>query len=170
MRYTLEAGGQTHEVEVTRLGPDRFQYKIGNAAPKIVDADLADGLVHLLTGDQSHTVRLGARGDATHAHVGGHIAVVEVQDERKRRAAQGQAGATEGRKVIRSPMPGKIVKVLVAVGDTVAAGQGVVIVEAMKMENELRSPGPGVVKEIKVQAGGTVEGNAELVIIEGAGG
>lgn len=67
-------------------------------------------------------------------------------------------------------MPGKIVKVLVAPGETVSVGQGVVIVEAMKMENELRAQGAGVVKDVKVKPGDTVEGNAELIVIESAGG
>ena len=169
MRYTLETGGRTLEIEVTRLGPDRIRYKLGDAAAKTVDAALAPGLVHLLDGDRSHTVRLGARGDAVHAQIAGRDVVVEILDERKRRGALAQGAGTEGRRVVRTPMPGKIVKILVEIGDTLQAGQGVIIVEAMKMENELRSPGPGVVKEIRVKPGDTVEGNAELVVIEGTG-
>ena len=64
-------------------------------------------------------------------------------------------------------MPGKVVKVLVEVGQTVHAGQGVVIVEAMKMENELKAAGPGTVVEVKCREGALVEGNAELLVIEG---
>jgi biotin carboxyl carrier protein len=63
-------------------------------------------------------------------------------------------------------MPGKVIEVLVAEGDSVEKGQGLVIVEAMKMENEVRSPIAGEVKEIKVKPGDTVEGGAVLVIVE----
>jgi biotin carboxyl carrier protein len=63
-------------------------------------------------------------------------------------------------------MPGKIIAVLVAEGDAVEKGQGLVIVEAMKMENEVRSPVTGAVREIKVKPGDTVEGDAVLLVVE----
>ena len=63
-------------------------------------------------------------------------------------------------------MPGKVVKLLVAVGDEVAEGQGVLLIEAMKMENELRAPKAGRVVSIAVAEGQTVEGRTELVVIE----
>ena len=63
-------------------------------------------------------------------------------------------------------MPGRVVRVLVAPGDTVAARQGVVVVEAMKMENELRSPKAGTVKEVAVTPGTSVEAGRVLVVIE----
>jgi biotin carboxyl carrier protein len=63
-------------------------------------------------------------------------------------------------------MPGRIVKVLVKPGDHVAARQGLIIVEAMKMENELRAPGPGTVTEVKVAQGASVEANAVLIVME----
>ena len=63
-------------------------------------------------------------------------------------------------------MPGRVVRVLVSIGDRVLAGQPIVVVEAMKMENELRSPKDGVVREVNVQAGGAVEARAVLVVIE----
>jgi biotin carboxyl carrier protein len=72
----------------------------------------------------------------------------------------------QGRQKISVPMPGKVIAVLVAEGDQVEKGQGLVIVEAMKMENEVHSPVTGEIKEIKVKAGDTVEGGAVLVIVE----
>ena len=167
MRYTIEIGeGRTEEVEITRLGPEGFQFRIGSGPVRVVLAGVADGLVHLLQGETSHTVRTGARGEGRQVQVGGRELRLLVQDERKRRRGHAGAGGALGRKVVRSPMPGKVVKVLVEEGQAVTAGQGVAIVEAMKMENELRTPGPGVVKQILVKAGDRVEGNAELVVIE----
>ncbi len=66
---------------------------------------------------------------------------------------------------IVAPMPGRVVKVLVKAGDAVEARQGLVVVEAMKMENELRAPGAGTVTEVKVTEGASVEANAVLVVI-----
>ena len=78
-----------------------------------------------------------------------------------------QAGTElRGRQSISVPMPGKIVAILVAEGDSVEKGQGLVIVEAMKMENEVRSPIAGEVKEIKVKTGETVDGGAVLLVVE----
>ena len=67
--------------------------------------------------------------------------------------------------MVRSPMPGRVVDILVAEGDSVTAGQGVAIVEAMKMENELRAEIDGIVSQVHVRADDRVEGNAELVTL-----
>jgi pyruvate carboxylase subunit B len=83
---------------------------------------------------------------------------VEVVDERTHHVRQlvGQAAATVGQS-LKAPMPGLVVRVLVADGEQVAAGQGLVVLEAMKMENELKATGPGVVKAVRVAAGAAVE-------------
>lgn len=72
----------------------------------------------------------------------------------------------EGRQAIVAPMPGRVVRVLVKPGDRISAGQGVVIIEAMKMENELRSPKDGVVQEVRASEGTAVEAGAVLAVIE----
>ena len=71
-----------------------------------------------------------------------------------------------GASAVQSPMPGKVVKVLVAVGDEVKTGQGVVVVEAMKMENELKSPKDGKIKAVSVKEGQAVEAGQSLVTLE----
>ena len=82
-----------------------------------------------------------------------------------RRGAAGQASAHGAQRVL-APMPGRIVQMLVAVGDVVAARQGLVVIEAMKMENELRAPKAGTVTEVRVKKGASVEAHAVLVIVE----
>ena len=86
------------------------------------------------------------------------------------RAAWGGPGkgatAAEGPQRVTSPMPGKIVKVLVKPGDKVDARQGLVVVEAMKMENELRARAEGTVTEVRVTEGSSVEAGAILVVLE----
>ena len=94
----------------------------------------------------------------------GHRSYVRVESERMRSAAQAKKSTTAGGdKVVRSPMPGRVVKVLVSKGDTVVAGQGLLVLEAMKMENEVRARAPGTVGEVHVTPGTAVEGNAKLV-------
>lgn len=101
--------------------------------------------------------------------VKGEVHEVEVLTEREKRlkavAKKADAGV-EGRQVVASPMPSKVVRLLVQVGDQVALGDGVIVVEAMKMENELRASGPGTVREIRTKEGEAVGGGTPLVVIE----
>ena len=127
-------------------------------------------LVHLLLGGDSWTVgwqKLEGRGWALGA--AGERFEVEVQDDRSR---QIEALTRQGRKpagggVIKAPMPGLVVRVEVAVGQAVAAGAGLVVVEAMKMENELRAAHACVVAQVHVAAGDKVEKGQVLVTLQG---
>jgi glutaconyl-CoA/methylmalonyl-CoA decarboxylase subunit gamma len=95
----------------------------------------------------------------------GHRSYVRVESERMRLAEQARKTTVTGSdKVVKSPMPGRVVKMLVAAGDA-EAGQGVVVLEAMKMENEVRVRAAGVVAAVHVTTGATVEGNAKLVTL-----
>ena len=99
-------------------------------------------------------------------HVDGRAVAVSILDPRERLVRRrGAAAADSGPRSIVSPMPGRIVKVLVREGDTVAAQQGLVVVEAMKMENELRAPRAGQVTAVKVVEGMSVEASAVLVTL-----
>ncbi len=148
------------------MGGDRYRIQVGDAPAEIVDAFLDGGHCHVLVGTASYTVEAGARGAETHLRGRGLDTAVLVLDSRaaRRRARQG-GNAGGGANVVRSPMPGRVVDVLVSEGDTVTAGQGIVIVEAMKMENELRAEIDGVVSKIHVRADDRVDGNAELVTL-----
>jgi biotin carboxyl carrier protein len=96
----------------------------------------------------------------------GHRSFVRVESERMRSADRAKkAPAAGGDRVVKSPMPGRVVKVLVAKGDSVTAGQGLVVLEAMKMENEVRARASGKVVDVHVTAGAAVEGNAKLVTL-----
>lgn len=96
----------------------------------------------------------------------GHRSYIRVESERLRAAEQAKkAGGGAADRVIKSPMPGRVVKVLIAKGDVIAAGQGLLVLEAMKMENEVKAKAPGTVAEVHVVAGAAVEGNAKLVTL-----
>ena len=165
MKYFVTVGAQTIEVEV-----DGDRVLVGGEA---IDAQLAPlpgtPLYHLLLRGESWTVAAQPlEGDGRWAMgvVGERVEVV-VQDERTReiealtRTAPGAAGPA----VVRAPMPGLVVRVEVADGQRVDAGAGLVVVEAMKMENELRAPRAGVVQTVHVTAGQTVEKGVALVTL-----
>jgi len=100
-------------------------------------------------------------------YVNGLAVPVSVVDPRERLVRRrGSASAETGPRSIVSPMPGRIVKLLVREGDVVAAHQGLVVVEAMKMENELRAPRAGTVSAVKVVEGMSVEARAVLIVME----
>jgi biotin carboxyl carrier protein len=164
MRYTIELSGESHSVDVVAVGPGRYRVQIGDRAPETVEATGSGALMHVLSGGQSHAVELGPNT----AFLKGHVAPCEVVDARTARLRAQQGGLGSGGTTVRSPMPGRIVKVMVAEGDPVRAGQGVIIVEAMKMENELRAEIDGVVEAVRCAAGDTVESNAELVVLRPA--
>jgi biotin carboxyl carrier protein len=97
--------------------------------------------------------------------VNGHIFSVELFDPRELRA-RSSAGASQGRQNIVAPMPGKVVRLLVSAGDRIEEGQGLIVVEAMKMQNEMKSPKTGLVVEVKTKTGATVSAGEILVVIE----
>lgn len=89
-----------------------------------------------------------------------------IEDPRSLRAGPGAGDGAAGPRTVKAPMPGRVVRVLVAVGDEVAENQGVIVIEAMKMQNELKSPKAGRVAKIAVAVEGTVGSGEVLVVIE----
>lgn len=144
-RFTLAVDGRTVEGTVLRPEPGVYTFHVGD---RVVEARVA-GI---------------AGSDASRVEIGGLSADVRVID-RKRRAVGGDASA-EGRQSLTAPMPGKVVAVLVAPGDAVEKGQGVAVVEAMKMQNEVKAPKSGVVAEVRVAPGDTVTAGQLLVTVE----
>ncbi|HEX6309879.1 MAG TPA: biotin/lipoyl-containing protein [Longimicrobiales bacterium] len=125
---------------------------------------------HLLLDGQSVTIVAQRDGAEWKLHVGGWPVRAEVVDERTRtiRAMTARSSGPQGPKPVRAPMPGLIVRTEVSVGDRVRAGQGVVVMEAMKMENELKAEVEGVVSRVLIESGQAVEKGAVLVEFEGS--
>jgi biotin carboxyl carrier protein len=173
VRFEIETAGQPHAVDVGREGPG-WRVTIDGRACRASMVRAGDRW-SLLVSDEADDELRGARsydvvfepGDpgAWQVHVNGVAvtAALRTSAQRLRRHGTG-AGADDGR--IVAPMPGRVVKVLVSLGDTVEARQGVVVVEAMKMENELRAPRAGVVRDVRVVEGASVDAQAVLVVIE----
>lgn len=130
------------------------------AAPVSMER-ITEGLYSIVRDGVSYEVRVLGRS----VTVNGYAFDVETEDPRRWRRSGTAAGA-QGRASIVSPMPGKVVRILAAVGDEVAAGQGIVVVEAMKMQNELKSPRDGRVSEIRVSENDGVGAGTVLAVVE----
>lgn len=139
---------------------------------KAVDADLIDlhdsSLHSLLLDGQSREMVLDRDGDKVSVWLDGQRMDALVRDEVTRALAAVMKGPAAGPSVVEAPMPGVVVSVPVKVGDAVKAGQAVVVVEAMKMQNELTAEADGVVDRIEVKPGQTVELGAPLVRLRAA--
>ena len=166
MKYFVRVGDTEMEVS---LDGDAIRVDGQTVAARI--ADVEGTPVRMLTvGDEVHRIVVrpgGARGSYT-IWVDGFRHEVEALDERMR-AIRELAGATAGPAgpaPLTAPMPGMIVRVNVQVGDQVVPGQGLVVIEAMKMENELRATSPARVKAVVAQPGSAVEKGALLVELE----
>lgn len=127
--------------------------------------EVEPGVYSVLIGGCSYEVKIEQGVDCLYAGVNGRRYVVEVRDPRRLARRHGALSAA-GRQKVTSPMPGKVVRVLVAEGDPVEAGQGLVVVEAMKMQNEIRSPKTGRVAAVLVKEGAAVTGGETLAEVE----
>jgi biotin carboxyl carrier protein len=127
-----------------------------------IDAEFSREGTSVLLNGRSYRVSKGAGKEIW---VNGRLLSMEVFDPRDLRPGQG-AAANHGRQEIAASMPGKVVRVLIAAGDTVEEGQGLVVVEAMKMQNEMKSPKSGRVAEVRARPDATVGAGEILVVVE----
>lgn len=166
VRYSVTLAAQTHAVDVVELPSGALDVRVDG---RPVDVDVAPLGKQLSVRVGVQVVDLTLDGSLPELDViaGGsrlHARVESERSESARRSAR--SGQARGEKVIKSPMPGRVVKVLVLKGDRVEAGQGLVVLEAMKMENEVRARAAGTVADVHVLAGTAVEANAKLVTLE----
>lgn len=164
MIIDVEIGGRRRRVELERN--DGHAAIDGRALT--VDATPIAGGWSLLVDGKSYDVAVdGGRDGELTVHLNGHAIAARLIDPRAFvRRGHGGHGASSGTRQVAAPMPGHVVKVLVKPGDQVTADQGLVVVEAMKMENELRAPGDGTVREVRAVEGTSVEAGAILVVLE----
>jgi acetyl/propionyl-CoA carboxylase alpha subunit len=130
-------------------------------------ATAGDSLFSLIVDNASHELLVEDVPGGIEILVGGELFHIVVQDEWERRLAniQRKTSAETGETIVKAPMPGAVVGVAVAAGDVVKRGQGLVVLSAMKMENEIRSPREGTIVSVHVAEGDKVEQNADLVTI-----
>jgi biotin carboxyl carrier protein len=166
MKYFVRVGDEAHEVivdgELVLVGGERVRARL---------EDIPGTPMQLLTvGERQEKLhaRKGSERGMFEISIAGYRYAIEALDERSRaiRELSGASGRAKGPAHLSAPMPGLIVRVHVKEGDQVRAGQGLVVIEAMKMENELRAAADGVVKRIPVTPGTAVEKGTLLIELE----
>lgn len=165
MRYYVTVEDETLEVELgaeaTTVDGEEIELDLRRLHGTAVYSLLVDGASHSVVArrDEAGRWRL---------NIGGRWITADVVDERTRtiREMTGAAGAAAGPQPLRAPMPGMVVRIEVEEGEVVETGQGLAIVEAMKMENELRAEAPGRVSSIHVEAGQAVEKDQVMLEFE----
>jgi len=162
MKVETKIGGRTGKLKV-EASTFRYERQDGALAEGEFSLQtLEPGCVSVLIGGRNYRVTRGAAGEMI---VNGRPLAVEVFDPRSMRGRK--SGADRGgRQDVCAPMPGKIVRVLVSAGDLVEAGQGLVVVEAMKMQNEMKSPKTGRVVEVRTKADAAVSPGEVLMVVE----
>lgn len=172
MQFTYESGGQAHPVTLEPQPDGSYRADIAGRAYHVTAQQAADGGRLLVLRDASghearHLVYVEAEGESRYVHAGGGRYTLTIPEDRTRRR-RGDAHAGD----LAAQMPGQVTAVLVAAGDVVAAGDALVILEAMKMEIRITAPGPGIVARVPVRTGDVVERGQLLVevhAVEGEG-
>jgi len=141
-RLSAEIDGRTYELETSEPEPNVYLFKHDNQIYQIYAAP--HGVVN----------------------VGNHQLEINVLDPKRLRGSISANAQTDGASEIKTAMPGKVVRVLTETGAEVKKGDGIIVVEAMKMQNEMKSPKDGIIKEIRFSEGATVNAGDVLIVIE----
>ncbi|CAN5759631.1 hypothetical protein BH24ACI5_BH24ACI5_24620 [soil metagenome] len=171
MTFEIDVNGRTRTVAIEKAGDGKFRVLL-DGRPHLVDAARVGvhGLSLLLDGahgvSREVQVTPGSTGGELLVTLGGRTITATVNGRRTGRAGADTGAGVHGEQPILAPMPGRVVRLLVSAGDDVAVRQPLVVVEAMKMENELRAPKAGRVKEVSVTPGMSVEAGRVLLVIE----
>lgn len=142
-KVTATVDGREYSLDVSQPEPNIYSFKNGG---KVAEVFVSPG--------------------SSKVTAGGHEFEVELIDPKRLRGSGVESESADGIAEIKTAMPGKVVRILVAAGDEVLKGDGVLVVEAMKMQNEMKSPKDGVVKEIRTTEGSTVNAGDVLAVIE----
>lgn len=167
MSYVATIGGRDVKISVEELGGANYKVTI-DGQERVVDAQPeAEGLWSVLDGNASYVVDVSRLpSEEYEVLIHGDCHKFSLMNEQRRAMIRAGGKGSAGKAMLTSPMPGKVVKLLVGEGQEVEAGQGVIVVEAMKMENELKTAVTGKVKEIFVEEGAVVESGAKLLLVE----
>lgn len=168
MAYLVKMDNVDYKVRVTEIEANKFEVSIDDKS-YIVDARLTEGSVYsLLINNESFEADVDYKGENNyHVLTEGDLFKINVMDEMKAKLMQRRGGGVvEGKQVIKSEMPGRVISVKVNIGDSVQEGDILLILEAMKMQNEIKAPKSGEVKELFVKEGENIAADSKLVVIE----
>ena len=165
MKLSILLDGEEKPLEVSGTAPDvRFQFGTSPWRQALVEAP-EPGVYSILLDGRVFDAHVERGQDCLIVTIDGRRFEIEVRDPR-RWSREGRTRGQEGRQTIASPMPGRVVRVLVQPGDEVRAGQGIVVVEAMKMQNEMRAVKAGRVAGLSAREGAAVAAGEVLATIE----
>ncbi|HEY8561315.1 MAG TPA: biotin/lipoyl-containing protein [Pyrinomonadaceae bacterium] len=162
MKLNAELGGEKHEIEITRTGDTVFA-RVGEREYELEASEVEPNVYLFKYDNRVFELYVAPNGIV---NLGNHQLEIAVVDPKRLRGSKASGGAADGIAEIKTAMPGKLVRVLVSEGAEIKQGEGVLVVEAMKMQNEMKSPKDGVVKEIRFAEGATVNAGDVLAVIE----
>ena len=166
VRFAVTVGGEKRTISVEERD-GKLTVSVEGLDRKLEVRPLGGGRYGWLDGTRVVNAEVDRLGDKLTVTVRGDTLPVEVADARLEEVAQvAVASRARGPSVLRAPMAGRVVKLLARVGDAIKAGQGVLVIEAMKMENEVRASREGQLREIRVAEGAAVEGGEELAVLD----
>jgi len=166
MTYDVVVDGKTHQIELTQ-GDKTWHCKVDGQEIDVDAVLTARDVLSILVGGKAYEIkRERSLHGELHMVIGSARYAVDVQDPRSLRTRRAVAGAEAGPQRLKAPMPGKVVRINVQEKDEVKAGQGILVMEAMKMQNEMKSPKDGRVQKILTAEGSVVNPGDTLAIIE----
>ncbi|MGE5323332.1 MAG: biotin/lipoyl-containing protein [Actinomycetota bacterium] len=165
MIYEVKVADKTHRVELLKSA-DGWRCKLDGMDLSLDAVSTQEGVLSILMDGKSYEVKQENTGGESNIVVRGVRFPAQVRDPRSLRSRRGADTGGEGPKKIVAPMPGKVVRILASVGASVEHGQGVIVIEAMKMQNELKAPKKGTVKKLNVTEGSAVEAGQPLAEVE----
>jgi biotin carboxyl carrier protein len=164
-RYLLTYADQQHEAEVEPVGGGRYTITIDGRCFQVDSCLAEDSVLSLLIDGANHEVHHSRERDRYTLLIDGMHYELQARNRRARSIAAPGTGLVTGRQVVSAPMPGRVVRVLVSAGQRVEAGEALLTLEAMKMENQVRSPVAGEVLELKAREGQTVGTGDKLAVV-----
>jgi biotin carboxyl carrier protein len=168
MAYIASHQGKTVRIKIRQTAPSLFQVTLGDRDYQVDYLEPQPNLLSLIIDDRSFEVDVDApdTSDLFEVVIKGDHFEVEMVEEKKKKLAMKLARGASGRQDLRSPMAGNVRQVLAQPGDRVAAGQVLLILEAMKMENEIKSPIEGIVSSVTARTGNAVASGDPLCVVE----
>lgn len=162
MKLNAELNGEKHEIEIKREGEMVFA-RVDDRQYELEASEVESDVYLFKYNNQIFQIYVAPNGIV---NLGNHQLEISITDPKRLRGSSAAGANAEGTSEIKTAMPGKLVRILVEEGTEIKQGEGVLVVEAMKMQNEMKAPKDGIVKEIRFVEGATVNAGDILAVIE----